>query len=873
MKIKLLSVCLVMMLFLSGYSISSASKSSFIFSNLTDLNEENEFDLLVITSEKFTIPLKILKNHKDSYGIITKIVTVNEILSSKYFNVQGRDLQEKIKYFIKNSVENWCVSNVMLFEDLQTIPMRNGCLWDIFVPTDLYYADIYDSEGNFSSWDSNNNNKFGEYLYNETGDPSGKLSDEVDMSPDVGLGRIACENLYDACVVIDKIIKYESQQNDDSWFKKIILCGGDPFPNYRYFKFDNIWGGGPEGEESCDMVSENLSNFNSVKFYDSTGTLTPENINEELNKGAGFVFFSGHGMPREWSGSGNFGDNSYKIKHVNALSNEYKLPIVFFDACSTGHLDYRPGGIIHLPSITYRFLTKYGGGSIASIGASVPAVTGVLEGGGNMLALNFFKAFNEIKNCSLSDMFMKAQKDYIQNYGDRHTLCCYNLQGDPSLQVGGYSHNINQNNAELSYVESYIKNKKLSSKLIDILENNGPYRMSLKNFFNINNEKRLSNCGEKICIYDIGLNECANSIITDSNDNIILTGFIDKNDSDDLFIVKYDKLGNEIFNITYDYGKIDVAFDLVVDKDDNIYVVGFTGSFKRDMLIYSSILLLKYDKTGGEIWNTTYKEGFCNIGTSIAIDSEGNLLVVARCAKTGDPWLGSLTVKFNGSTGQKIWSRYYHKFKGDEPRAVAVDSEDNVIIVGTSWANEQVDDIIIKEEWGYLAVKYDKNGNEIWEKRFLIKEQAEAYDVAVDSQDNIIITGFNTVINLNRFAHTLKVDKNGNILWEKKFMTSLMSKNYPFSIAIDSDDNIFIAGITLSYPFTLSYDKDGKLLWSQIFDINGTIYALTINSNNSLLATGIEINSNDNSFVLEIKEPSNKIMIKNRLINFLLNLF
>jgi len=868
MRIKLFSVCIVIMLFLSSYSIISAKKSNSIISNLTELDEENEFDLLIITSEKYIIPLNVLKNHKDNYGIITKIVTINDILNSEYFTVQGRDLQEKIKYFIKNSVENWGVSNVMLFEDLQAIPMRNGCIWDIFVPTDLYYADIYDSEGNFSSWDSNNNNKFGEYLYNETGDPSGKLTDEVDLSPDVGLGRIACENLFDACVIIYKIIKYESQEYDEAWFKKIILCGGDPYTPNKYFKFDISWGGLFEGEKRCDLVSENLSNFESVKCYKSTDTLNANNINEEMNKGAGFVFFSGHGMPREWSGS------TYTINDVNRLSNGYKLPLVFIDACHTGNLDFRPGGIIHLPSITYRFLAKFGGGSIASIGSTVPSVSGGFEGGGVILALNFFKSFNEIENCSLSDMFMKSQEGYIQGWGDRLTLFGYNLQGDPSLCVGGYNSNLNLGAKKLNFVEDYIKSKISSNDIsLKISEIDKPYEIFSKRIFNINSIQKLTDAKEKICVFDNGLNECSNSIITDSSDNIIISGFIDDNNSEDLFVVKYDKEGNEIFNVTYDSGKIDVGFDLATDKDDNIYVAGFTGRYIRDILIYSSILLLKYDKLGNEIWNKTYKEGFCCSGNSIATDSEGDILVTGKCAKSGDLWLGSLTGKFNGSTGEKIWSKYYHKFKGDESFAVTVDSEDNVIITGYSYANTQAGELISTEDAGYLAVKYDKNGNVIWEKRFLKKESANAYDVAVDSEDNIIFTGYNTIIGLYRFADTLKVDKNGNILWEKKYTTGLMSKTYPFSIAIDEDDNIFIAGITLSHPFALAYDKDGKLLWSQNFDIDGTIYALTMNSTGKLLATGIEINSNDDSYVIEIIEPPNKIMIKNRIINYLLNLF
>ena len=53
---------------------------------------------------------------------------------------------------------------------------------EIFV-SDLYYADIYNGTGGFSSWDSNTNNIFGEYHWEGQ-------TDAVDLHPDVYLTRL-----------------------------------------------------------------------------------------------------------------------------------------------------------------------------------------------------------------------------------------------------------------------------------------------------------------------------------------------------------------------------------------------------------------------------------------------------------------------------------------------------------------------------------------------------------------------------------------------------------------------------------------------------------------------------------------------------------
>ena len=78
-------------------------------------------------------------------------------------------------------------------------------------PSDFYYADIYDNNGNFSSWDSNNNSVFAEYhWYGNT--------DEIDLKPDVYIGRLACTNEEQLNTCINKIIEYESSSSWSDWF-------------------------------------------------------------------------------------------------------------------------------------------------------------------------------------------------------------------------------------------------------------------------------------------------------------------------------------------------------------------------------------------------------------------------------------------------------------------------------------------------------------------------------------------------------------------------------------------------------------------------------------------------------------------------------
>lgn len=89
---------IIFMVFFSGLGYgSTATKNSY---------DEN-YDFIIITSEKFSNDLQSLREHKEQHGIATIIVILDDIYGSTFFEVEGRDDQEKIKYFIKDAVETW----------------------------------------------------------------------------------------------------------------------------------------------------------------------------------------------------------------------------------------------------------------------------------------------------------------------------------------------------------------------------------------------------------------------------------------------------------------------------------------------------------------------------------------------------------------------------------------------------------------------------------------------------------------------------------------------------------------------------------------------------------------------------------------------
>ena len=221
---------------------------------------------------------------------MTKLVTLNEIYQSVYFPVEGRDCAEEIKYFIKNAVEEWGIKYVLLvggrkpgIQETWYMPVRYvKVFWadEHRYISDLYYADIYDSGYNFSTWDTDNNSEFSEWP------EFGGLNDEIHLYPDVYVGRWACRSKLELKTMVSKTIKYENNIVN----KKVLLIGGDNFEDE-----------GIEGEIVADKALTYLPEFWDEKIYASQTDITPERIKWTLGPGATFMFLHGHGSPHKWS--------------------------------------------------------------------------------------------------------------------------------------------------------------------------------------------------------------------------------------------------------------------------------------------------------------------------------------------------------------------------------------------------------------------------------------------------------------------------------------------------------------------------------------------------------------------------------------------
>jgi hypothetical protein len=444
-----------------GIIILTSMSSAMVAYTHTDATES--YDLLIVAPSQFAADLQPLIDHKTSVGVATTFKSVEDI----YDEYDGYDDAEDIKLCIADVKEQSDITYVLLvggrkpslIGEQWLLPARYSHIEDnIETPemqyvSDLYFADLYDAVGNFSSWDTNENHIYGEWYTNQS------AGDIIDLYPDVFVGRLPCRNTFEVKLMVQKIIDYESQPADPAWFNKMVVAGGDTYTDNGYF----------EGEVANQQALDWMPGFEPVKLWTSDGSLESwKDVVSTINNGCGFLYFAGHGSPAAWGTHPPYDDSIWifglKLRNMLFLRNNEKLPVCVVGGCHNSMFNisvFHNSWTFGLPIAecwSWSLTRHVNGGTIATIGCTglgygkEDKVNPELGGGGDWLDCLFFKSYGLNGKTNLGAAWGDAITMYLDQYPidynqlafadtalDAKTVQEWALIGDPSLMIGGYT--------------------------------------------------------------------------------------------------------------------------------------------------------------------------------------------------------------------------------------------------------------------------------------------------------------------------------------------------------------------------------------------------------------------------------------------------
>jgi hypothetical protein len=263
-------------------------------------------------------------------------------------------------------------------------------------------------------------------------------------------------------------------------------------------------------------------------------------------------------------------------------------------------------------------------------------------------------------------------------------------------------------------------------------------------------------------------------IAIDSRRNIIAVGSfrqtinpgveLTSNGEDDVYVVKLDSSTGDVIWAKSVGGKFgDGVFGVAVDASDNIYIGGyFAGSIdfgggtlttNRD----SSVFVLKLDPDGGFGWARKIDgSGLAGPAARImpgAIVTDGNSVIVANnyidsitvdattLTSAGD--FDMFALKMLASTGDTLWIKSFGGTKADLAISLAFDKSGNTVITGVFYGTIDFGGgpFSSPNDSGFLLKLASADGSHLISKQFESTIAAFGSAVAVDSANNILITG------------------------------------------------------------------------------------------------------------------------------------
>jgi hypothetical protein len=331
-------------------------------------------------------------------------------------------------------------------------------------------------------------------------------------------------------------------------------------------------------------------------------------------------------------------------------------------------------------------------------------------------------------------------------------------------------------------------------------------------------------------------------LVLDNSNNVIVTG--------DALTIEYDSNGDLLWTAPYN------AAAVGVDPSNNVYITG----------VFSNFETIKLNPTGSNLW-TAVDTGLDPGPTSamaIEVDSAGEAFVAGNepRSQTNFDDYECLTVLKYTTTGSLVWRDRLYSNGVDAVgvsvgvSALALDAQTNLYLeLGYT----------VPIEISYFTFKFGNSGNMIWLQRGpanAANAYSESYGMAVDSLGNAIVTGKNAYNYPSTSYGTYKLNTSGAYVWTNLYPSAPANSSAATAIAVDSANNVYVTGYspgTNGYNdiVTIKYNASGGQVWLQRYSSpvpgNAAGNAIAVDANFNVYVAGYDTGPGGGTEMVVIK--------------------
>jgi len=283
--------------------------------------------------------------------------------------------------------------------------------------------------------------------------------------------------------------------------------------------------------------------------------------------------------------------------------------------------------------------------------------------------------------------------------------------------------------------------------------------------------------------------DSARQVAVDSLNNVYIAGYTNSFGAGDydMALVKYDSAGVQQWNRTWGGIDVDYGYGVAVDAVDFVYLTGQTSSFGSGD---SDMTLVRYTSNGALQWNYTWGGAGMDSSFAVVTDSSYNVYITGWSYSYG--LFGGMLVKFN-NLGQQLWNHSLGDIDCFYGLGLAVDPLNNVYIAGRAFGYDP-------GEYNGILIKFSSSGVMGWNRTWGSRFDDVLEGVAIDSLGYIYCAAY---ASWSSNMLLLKYDSSGTQQWPQH---SYFHRHWgggggerSYGVAVDSLDNVYLTGYTSSF--------------------------------------------------------------------------
>jgi len=307
--------------------------------------------------------------------------------------------------------------------------------------------------------------------------------------------------------------------------------------------------------------------------------------------------------------------------------------------------------------------------------------------------------------------------------------------------------------------------------------------------------------------------DIAHSVQQTADGGYITTGFTKSFGAGDfdVYLIKADASGTEQWSKTFGGSDWDMGHSVQQTSDGGYIIAGETQSFGAGS---NDVYLIKTDDIGNELWSQTYGDIYGDIGRSVQQTSDGGYIIAGRTFSY-DLGLTDIYLIKTDASGTEQWSKIFGGSGFEFAWDVKQTSNGGYIIAAiTKPDGPGYSDI-------YL-IKTDASGTEEWSQTFGDIYYEIGYTVLQTSDGGYIIAGLKSDYYTGIFdAYLIKTDDSGTEQWSQTYGGSSWDGSY--GVHQTNDGGYITVGYTRSFGpgdrdvYLIKTDASGTEQWSQTF--------------------------------------------------------